>query len=316
MKLIRGGIVVLFAVRMLATTHAGVLPNHAVVDGRTIGEWTAEWWKWVYSIPTSQNPMLDQTGEYANVEQPDAEVFFIAGVPGLSADPVTRTFTVPEGKYLLVPVLMVQGDNIDTEPPFSIAELRDLVAAVISNPRELHASIDGLNVTNLAEHRVPSPLFSLVIESADNLKSFTLGHPFTGLIDPIVADGYWLMLEPLPPGPHILHFGGSYSNELWFPNDITAQIEVVPTSIGDRVTELISWLDQSQLPSRTKHAVIVSLNAAADSFQSGSLRAGINQLHAFQNKVRAQLGRCDQTLADDLIEAAQQIIDRATRELE
>jgi hypothetical protein len=51
------------------------------------------------------------------------------------------------------------------------------------------------------------------------------------------------------------------------------------------------------------------LNAAYASFQRGSFGAGANQLQAFQNKVAAQLGQLDPALAEQLIEAAQQIID-------
>jgi len=61
---------------------------------------------------------------------------------------------------------------------------------------------------------------------------------------------------------------------------------------------------------------LANLNAARASFESKKFVAGINQLHAFQNKVRAQLGRSDSALAGQLTEAAQKIIDKAAAQLQ
>src|SRR6185503_11544601 len=90
-----------------------VLPANAVVGGKTIGDWSAEWWKWIFPASTNQNPLLETNGVWAHAGQPEGEVFFIAGVSGLSPDKVTRTFSVPEGKYLFFPVLPVEVDNIN-----------------------------------------------------------------------------------------------------------------------------------------------------------------------------------------------------------
>ena len=44
---------------------AGMAPSNALaedaptVQDKTIGEWSAEWWKWALAIPASTNPMLD-----------------------------------------------------------------------------------------------------------------------------------------------------------------------------------------------------------------------------------------------------------------
>ena len=39
-----------------------VLPPHSVVAGKTLGEWSALWWKWALGIPAPDNPMLDLNG--------------------------------------------------------------------------------------------------------------------------------------------------------------------------------------------------------------------------------------------------------------
>jgi hypothetical protein len=55
--------------------------------------------------------------------------------------------------------------------------------------------------------------------------------------------------------------------------------------------------------------MIATLKASAASFERGNPISAINQLEAFQNKVRAQLGRTQPALADQLIRAAQELID-------
>jgi hypothetical protein len=47
--------------------------------GMPYGRWTIEWWKWIFAVPKSKNPVLDSTGRYANIDQKFKDVFFLAG---------------------------------------------------------------------------------------------------------------------------------------------------------------------------------------------------------------------------------------------
>jgi hypothetical protein len=78
---------------------------------------------------------------------------------------------------------------------------------------------------------------------------------------------------------------------------------------GQAVVILSGRVHDSDLSSKARQPLLASLNATYSSFQRGSFSAGANQLGAFQNKVAAQLGQLDATLAEQLIDAAQQIID-------
>jgi parallel beta-helix repeat protein len=81
---------------------------------------------------------------------------------------------------------------------------------------------------------------------------------------------------------------------------------------GMAVGQLISWVNDSDLGTKNKQPLLATLSAALASFERGNLNAGANQLGAFQNKVRAQVSRIDAALADELINAAQQIIEEVT----
>jgi hypothetical protein len=55
-------------------------PTAGVVRGGSNGlpnfaELTAKWWEWVFSIPVSENPLFDETGEFADNQQPFKKVF-------------------------------------------------------------------------------------------------------------------------------------------------------------------------------------------------------------------------------------------------
>jgi hypothetical protein len=312
MKLIRGMIVLGLAMSMLATTHAAVLPNDAVVDGKTIGEWTAEWWKWIYAASTNRSPLLDGDGSLAGQGQPPGSVFLVANIatPGT----VTRTFTVEEGKYLFFPVRYVTLDNVDFPIPLSVEELRDTAAGVVGVMTNLHAAIDDQPI-DVLEHRVPSPVFSFNFETGDNLDSLIYGHEVTGLVDPIVSDGYWIMVQPLAVGTHVITFGGEIGPPYNSSKQIRDTITVVPIRLSERVNGLIAAMNGAGLPQNRVQPLLGTLNAAVGSFDSGHLRAAMNQLQAFQNKVEAQLARSDQALAEELSEAAQQIIEKASDQL-
>jgi len=74
---------------------------------------------------------------------------------------------------------------------------------------------------------------------------------------------------------------------------------------------LIAAIEDSDLGRRNVTPLIASLRNAAKSFEKGNATAGINQLQAFQHKVRAQVAPAHPALAEEWISEGQQIIDAA-----
>src|SRR5262245_51018724 len=108
---------------LAGATEAQVLPPDASVDGKTLGEWHAEFWKWITPIPTNQNPALDPDGQWAHVAQPEGSVFFLP--KGYNITRVgARAFSVREGKYFFAPLMSVQQDNVGVVPPLNVEQLR------------------------------------------------------------------------------------------------------------------------------------------------------------------------------------------------
>jgi hypothetical protein len=218
-----------------ARSSAGLLVD-GPVGNLSVSQWTALWWQWAYAPPVHNppftgpisNPLFDPTGAVCAVGQA-GPVWFLAGTS--TGGSVTRSCTVPAGVKLLIPLINIEGDNIGVVPPFSPSELRAAVAAGIDTVDELHLSVDGRSVPSdvLFDHRVQSPVFAYGLPPQDNaVQGFEDGQ---GYIFPVVSDGYWVLLNPLPAGDHVIDFGGAFSSG--FSLDITYDLTVSPSGRPD-----------------------------------------------------------------------------------
>ena len=71
---------------------------------KSYGEWTVKWWQWALGTPKPINPVVDQTGKNANVNQP-ADVWYLAGKFGdENKNFPQRQCTVPAGRAILFPM--------------------------------------------------------------------------------------------------------------------------------------------------------------------------------------------------------------------
>jgi hypothetical protein len=91
----------------------------------------------------------------------------------------------------------------------------------------------------------------------------------------------------------------------------TLTVEVIST--GEAIEELINKVNDSTIARNNKRPFIASLKAAAASADRGNNDSMAGQLHAFQNKVRAQVGKSNPSDAAAWIRWAQSIIDAGGR---
>lgn len=207
-----------------------VIPN-----GKAYEKLAVDWWKWAFSFPVSINPLFDETGAQAYLGN-QGNVFFLAGVINVSGT-ATRTITVPAGKPLFFPVLNVETDNVGVRPPYlggpftppampkTVPELYAEADGFIMATSELHATVDGCPIPNLSSYRATSAPFNFRLPANDNIVQF-FGINISGTVAPVVTDGFWLLLAPLPIGEHIINFGGTFGNPINFTLNITYHITV------------------------------------------------------------------------------------------
>jgi hypothetical protein len=79
-------------------------------------------------------------------------------------------------------------------------------------------TVDGKHLKNLDQHRFQSAAYNFTLPE-DNI----LGENETKSIS--VADGFWVMLKPLPRGKHTIHFEGGPLDGSWL-QDVTYTIFV------------------------------------------------------------------------------------------
>lgn len=175
-----------------------VYPPGSKPYGLTYGEWSAKWWQWALSIPTKDNPVVDENGEKCAVGQNDSNVWFLAGTGGGEA---SRSCNIPAGKAILFPSLNVECDyktpDLKTE-----ADLRKCAKADQDKATNLQAAVDGVAIPDLKKYRVQSPLFNMTAPG-DNVMGIPPG------MTQAISDGFWILLKPLPVGKHTIEFSGS-----------------------------------------------------------------------------------------------------------
>jgi hypothetical protein len=249
---------------------ATVLPPHSVVEGKSIGQWTADWWNWASSIPAGPNhPWQDKAGAAANVNQ-SGPVFFVAAT-SMEAHGANRAFSVPGDRYLLVPVAAFWAATQSFYPPDGGTLLgpggnSEATAAYCANyyinVALCSASIDGASVTDLWLHREPYPVgerFSLPI-IAGNIYGYPPpeSQPLPVTLSDVYADGLWLMLAPLGEGMHRLQFRGSTRVSYGCVTNVTDVIPSFPADFDEDgdvdAADFAAWKSHWGLSSGALHA--------------------------------------------------------------
>ena len=206
------GLALLFVPSTLAQ---GVIPPDSVAYGRTYSDWSAAWQQWALSIPVANHPLFDNGDCSVGQSGP---VWFLGGKfcalnnPNCGTSNVVRSCAVPRGKALYIPILNVEWSALEmNDPKFQITDLRLNAESNVDGAANLSFRVDGLKIPNLAKHySVQSTAFGFTIPD-DNLFTAVGEGPYLGgSYFPGVDDGVYVMLAPLPPGPHNVHFHGFF----------------------------------------------------------------------------------------------------------
>jgi hypothetical protein len=229
----------------------------------TQAELTAVWWQWLFSIPASESPVLDDTGANAYSGQPYSTLLFLAGTfisdqlpNGDVLGKVTRSISLKSGTALFFPLINSDNDNVCFRPNLGgncfgaetfphnlgVPQLQAVAAAQQDSVVGLHATLTPAD-QNFNQIRGPASVvytrlqphpFSYKLPAHDNLLQYQ-GVDVSGTVAPAVADGYFSLvpLGTIASGYYVLRFGGSvpFTNNTGthlFTEDITYHITVIP----------------------------------------------------------------------------------------
>jgi hypothetical protein len=216
----------------LAPVHAQgnltVIPKDSSPFGKPYSNWTAEWWQWYVETPFDNNhPSRDLTGVNCGINQ-SGPVWFISGSEKV---PIEKTCVVPEGKAILVPILIYEcsyTENKNEKTP------EDLLNCAKSNADNMQALKLRYGEIDLPEQQIRQ---EFRISTSPFIVNFPENNVF--LAQPpgpttAVSDGYWIMFEPPSPGNYDINFGGCFGNPIVvdpakFCQDVTYHLKVLPS---------------------------------------------------------------------------------------
>lgn len=205
------------------TPNPGVLPPQSHAYGMTYAQWATRWWQWAYSLSVPGNPLLDTTGAYCEAGQ-SGPVWFLAGVWLGSDTPIDRSCTVPAGRALFFPVFNFGCDTTPPLDPYTPAEWLALCPSLLAPafpPSGTSATVDGRAVQNLTADcpQVENGQFvqgtpSYCVASGPFNATLPASNLWTAVGNPLVVagtyqavqEGIYLLLAPLTPGSHTLHW--------------------------------------------------------------------------------------------------------------
>jgi hypothetical protein len=203
---------------MADSMNDGVFGIDSKPYGMSYEDWTIKWWRWALSMPSDINPNVDKTGQYCAERQGNLSAFFLAGGSGST---VERTCTVPVGKAILIPVSTVECSFLELPTAKTDQDLSKCAEEDQSSP-VMSLAVDGREIKELNKYRVPSRAFDINF-SENNI--FAVSGPTRA-----VSDGYWIMLEPLNPGMHEIHYKAALTNPttgiLDFNDDVKYNLKV------------------------------------------------------------------------------------------
>jgi hypothetical protein len=203
-------------------TNPGIAPIDSHPHGLTYGQWAAAWWTWALQTPASINPLLDTTGADIAVNQTD-HVWFLAG--SLSGGTIVRTGEVPAGTALFFPLVNFFYGAFLTDPDSTRTEAFERSQVACIEGAGLSVTIDGRRVQCPNQYLEKSTLFTIHLPT-DNIFGVTPDQVPELTLDPVVDEGYYLFLPPLPPGQHTIHWTVTPQGSCANPIDVTYHLTV------------------------------------------------------------------------------------------
>ena len=133
----------------------------------------------------------------------NSSVFYL----GPGEGKIERTCTVPAGKGLLIPVMEVEQSDKEI-PGASVEDLTNAAKKDQDGVNSLYLKIDNEEYTydDLIKYRIqPTEPFQVIFPD-NGIFGVADGGP-----SQVVADGFYILTEPLTAGNHTVHFRSSLS---------------------------------------------------------------------------------------------------------
>jgi hypothetical protein len=184
------------------TSPIDIFPTNSKPYGQSYEDHIKNYWRLMLSIPQNQNPMEDTTGERCTFgqEKSNSSVFYLSGSTG---GPSALTCNMKAGQGIFIPIITVEASQAEA-PRATIEELHKIAKEDQDSVTSLYLKINDREFSEeeLQKFRTHTKEFEVM---------FPEGALFGASAGPsvAVADGYYVITEPLSPGNYSLHIKGS-----------------------------------------------------------------------------------------------------------
>jgi hypothetical protein len=186
-----------------------VVSLNATYRGQTYKQWVVSFWQWALAIPLPPaspypHPFQDCNNRHISVGQ-TGNVWYWSAPDDAPLRCDQRATIIPAGTSIFLSTLDLEASSLDA-PPFYAATAADQLAIAqqfANYIQDMFVTIDGIPVANVTAYRTTTDRFSFFAPTPWIFNK-------TGGNGTAVADGYYLLLKPLPAGIHTIHYGGTF----------------------------------------------------------------------------------------------------------
>jgi hypothetical protein len=193
--------------------------------GLSYVEWVIKWWQRMFSISAENNPANDDTGKNCACMQ-TGPVWFLAGT--VVSSTIVRECNIPVGKAILFPIINTERSTTEL-PGAPDSHLVNAATNDINQVNHLDVVIDGVAIQDFPKYRVVTPPFYVTIPT-NNFMRLEPGRTR------MVSDGFWILLNPMSVGKHMIHFIGRDPN---LQLDVTYNLVIRRAANSDDVINIV-----------------------------------------------------------------------------
>jgi hypothetical protein len=202
-----------------ANVYGEIVPPNATYRGRTYQQWQVKYWQDIIAAPVVNNRHPYITGDAFGGQ---GGVLFLTG--GNFFPVGDLNLTISSDSALFFPIVGFESSVFEPPPDHGDdeASLRANSNMRLDSHGPAFARIDGVSVDPVP-FRMDTPLFEWGPLPVNNVFQFLGLTAPAGTTSPAVGVGYFLLLEPLSGGQHVISYGFVGS-----PPGVTLNITVIP----------------------------------------------------------------------------------------